>query len=298
MKRNVQKSDVRPNDGPASRRMVTRSFTLIELLVVIAIIAILAALLLPVLTIAREKARTTACTTNMKQIGLAIQLYAHDNNDVTPPRSSPLNQKYFGYTLNTTTCGGWDTYLMPYLSPGGLWFQSRVLLCPTDVFSGGALRRYTYINKTLDAVHPRMARTYALNTAYGTNSIYDAGAGYGALVTGMAMSMIPAPQTTIIICERDPSRSATPTDEQYAYQGYNQKTAGFGNGTTAGSDPNVGNDPKMTGLSTAEPPLWHLNKSNYLFVDGHVETLNHLATMGKAGTLAQPLGMWTIDPND
>jgi prepilin-type N-terminal cleavage/methylation domain-containing protein len=59
-------------------------FTLIELLVVIAIIAILAAVLFPVFAQARERAKSAACLSNLKQLGVAFRMYADDNRDLAP----------------------------------------------------------------------------------------------------------------------------------------------------------------------------------------------------------------------
>ena len=94
------------------RKWPPGGFTLIELLVVCAIIAILAGLLLPTLPAAKERARQTVCTQRLRQLNLALTVYATDYQDVLPPPQQPG--------------GYWPSVLQPnYLNPG-------ILLCPTD----------------------------------------------------------------------------------------------------------------------------------------------------------------------
>ena len=100
-----------------------RGFTLIELLVVIAIIAILAAILFPVFSRAREKARTASCQSNLKQIGLALKMYLNDWDEV----NVPMWGEWPGW-------GGWNPpwwfIIQPYMK------NCQLLVCPSGRSSG------------------------------------------------------------------------------------------------------------------------------------------------------------------
>ena len=96
-------------------------FTLIELLVVIAIIAILAAILFPVFAQAREKARQTACVSNLKQIGNALMMYEQDYDERMPDRHKDLKSS----DPAVSPPGGWRPWApaWPNSDPRAGWAQ-------------------------------------------------------------------------------------------------------------------------------------------------------------------------------
>ena len=115
-------------------------FTLIELLIVIAIIAILASMLLPALNRAKEKAKGIACTSNLKQIGIAWTQYFMDFKDWLPACYSGV----WNNESATTDHYIWVTMLKPYANEGEMNFNGRfvdklpaksVFYCPSQLKS-------------------------------------------------------------------------------------------------------------------------------------------------------------------
>ncbi len=149
-------------------KMRRRGFTLVELLVATAILALLTAILLPVFLTVRGKARQTVCVSNLRQIGLAIGLYAQDNDDFYPWGNDPSdwnttpniwasNPAYSGIA---PTMPHLQDVLAPYMKNGDLWH------CPAD--SGYAqldISAYAGSTVPLDATPTSFQK-------YGTSYLY------------------------------------------------------------------------------------------------------------------------------
>ena len=121
--------------------MHKRGFTLIELLVVIAIIALLMAILVPALSRARDQSRAVACASNLKQLGIALQMYAEASNDLFPRAMNDVK---------------WPLVFMPYLGEDLKQIQDyrrvKVYQCPSFPTTGVGANNVPNREQTIDYV--------------------------------------------------------------------------------------------------------------------------------------------------
>src|SRR2546426_12410132 len=95
-------------------RKAEKGFTLVELLVVIAIIGLLAALLLPALSLAKARARSTTCKNHLRQMGIALQMYVHDHENKYPYWENPSHDPSLDDAIGSANTGYWWAKLIPY----------------------------------------------------------------------------------------------------------------------------------------------------------------------------------------
>jgi prepilin-type N-terminal cleavage/methylation domain-containing protein/prepilin-type processing-associated H-X9-DG protein len=254
----------------------TRGFTLIELLVVIAIIAILAGMLLPALARAKEKGNRIACTSNLRQLGLAQTLYFDDNRQLFPaariPKSAPgapagysddnmLWSDLASFAGAGVTELAWFNVLPPYVGAKALWQYAEgpatfvnnpnVFTCRTS--AAMAPERDPLKNVMFD---------YALNNKGNTG--LPSSVGYG---TNFTLNLVARPSAFVVYSEMRTHSSETPF-----YGTDPSKNLGTSHGYT-------------TQLSSRHEAGVNLN-----FADGHVSYFKYSYVCADAGTKAADPG--------
>jgi prepilin-type N-terminal cleavage/methylation domain-containing protein/prepilin-type processing-associated H-X9-DG protein len=216
-----------------------RGFTLIELLVVIAIIAILAAILFPVFSQARERARVATCISNARQIGLAVRMYVQDYDETFPIFHAYNSQPPAGQPGHL----GVEVSLEPYTK------SPKVFRCPSDVGSPYQQRDVPGTNSYWQAYgssYRFQRQCFTIICGFSTQNNLEVCSNFGwrQQVVTDASFRFPA-QTRIIRDEMFPFFSRTvPGYEKYGYD--------------------------------FDPPydyfrMWHPQGGSCVFADGHAE---------------------------
>lgn len=261
------------------------AFTLIELLVVIAIIAILMALLMPALNKAREQAKATVCLSNMKQLGMMINLYVSEYTGVVPP--GDVHQ-------NSNTSFNWTSFLVAanYIQPKFVvrgtvpaLTSLNILRCPSGYVDQAVSSQQSYYDD--ESMRPVLSQGFNLS---GSNQFYYSW--YGMNSTSARQSQWPLPTYRMY-----------PDGEQANFSAYPRLSSIPSPGmTVALFDGSCVCNPYTSYRASAR----HLNRTstNILYWDGHASTIPAtqlpepgFSTFWKVSVLRQksPNAYWRID---
>ncbi|MCL2647021.1 MAG: prepilin-type N-terminal cleavage/methylation domain-containing protein [Phycisphaerales bacterium] len=294
----------------------SRAFTLIELLVVVAIVALLIALLLPALSKARTIAKKNKCLANLQGIGIAINAYMSQNNDITPEQYwVMIRATVFGPKCTGTFGGGnyvegvWIEQLVadgcaPQIRKTGesgtglaqYAFCGRgMFLCPSAVDGNVGITRNNYDTTTNNYQFAAVDRsitqdTYGLNAFFCSNMGYD-GNGNRAYPPSMAPGTPGNTKDTGNISSTDGNLRPYSGTAMRIYRGGRNMIPGSiiaYDGCALGANNGV----YMCAASGPQYGLMmrHFNAPNYLFGDGHAEWSSqyHKLKSGSCTALLNP----------
>jgi prepilin-type N-terminal cleavage/methylation domain-containing protein/prepilin-type processing-associated H-X9-DG protein len=225
-------------DGKITAVGIRRAFTLVELLVVIAVVALLAGLLLPAVSKARRRADSVRCATNLRQLGLGLRLYADDDPQGRLPMASRLGPGPIGAD---------PTPAWVFVLTNALGTVDRIRLCPSDQMrawlrtNGGC----SYVLNDYVTPEPSEAK---VSLTPGTD---PDGEPFDEVGHEPRLDRLPRPAETFLIFEASElgQRLGDPrTHPDTWFRGWDNVIADI-------------------------DPARHERSSNYLFADGHVESI-------------------------
>ena len=241
--------------------MRTRSaFTLIELLVVIAIIAILAAILFPVFSQAREKAREISCVSNLKQIGTGFAMYTQDYDELYPPWTANHCGVYPGGAFDIHYL--YNNLVDPYIKNGVNVNTSelgQVSGLPVD--QSTVLRHKQYLCVQLLQFR-RYQQLYRRRTSAAYTPFNGPTYAYPAALAALAR-----PSETYLIM--DGAQLCRPP-VAYAVNGSDPNSNGIWGSHQRGSG--IKTPAVSASTSTLTPPLWTGKRTSVQYCDGHVKS--------------------------
>lgn len=236
-------------------------FTLIELLVVIAIIAILAAILFPVFAKAREKARQSSCSSNMKQVGLALIGYTQDYDEKFPP------------AFGTASVGGNN-----YVSNWGMDYTANAAGNPIVPSITGSFIKNRQIFNCPSGPRPVTVQATGVTTDGGLAYMYNdlVAAKSQAALAGVAQTVLAAEGSGAQVI---PSTNTAKIDYGVGHGILRSTTATIGAGAANGqmsATPVAATSPMVPAGTTYESSAFkdvtrHSDGGNFLYGDGHVK---------------------------